>query len=153
MQAMNFNDLGLTGSRAYSFGPAFRWNIFSGGRIKNSIKIEEAKTKQLYAIYENTVLNALEEVENAFLAYGYEKQRTILLAESVESAKKSAELVQTLYKNGLTDFQNVLDMQRALFVQQDSLAESKGQVTSNFIRIYKAFGGGWQDQSDIKTVK
>ena len=52
-------------------------------------------------------------------------------------------LVQTLYSAGLTHFQNVLDTERALFEQEDELAESEGLVASNLIRVYRALGGGW----------
>jgi outer membrane protein TolC len=53
------------------------------------------------------------------------------------------QLVDTLYRTGLTDFQNVLDTQRSLFEQEDDLAQSEGFVTQDLIRIYKALGGGW----------
>ena len=57
------------------------------------------------------------------------------------------ELVQTLYKSGLTNFQNVLDSERSLFLQQDQLAESQGQVVKNLIRLYRALGGGWDPKA------
>ena len=93
--------------------------------------------------YEQTILLALEEIENAMVAFAEEQQRVEALERSVTSAKKSAELVKILYENGLTDFQNVLDMQRSLTNQQDQLAASRGQVANNLVRIYSALGGGW----------
>jgi outer membrane protein TolC len=78
------------------------------------------------------------------VAYVQENDRSVELAKSVESAKKSVELVQTLYRLGLTDFENVLVMQRSLFQQEDRLADSYGQVSRNLIRLYKSTGGGWQ---------
>jgi len=155
-EAMNFADLGNLSSRQYSFGPGFRWNIFDAKRIKNNVKIEEAKTKQLYSLYEKTVLGAIEDVENSFSAYHYEKQRCDSLSQSVVAAKRSVKLVDTLYRNGLTEFQNVLDMQRTLFVQQDNLAQSRGAVSKNMIRICKALGGGWekdQMQAEAESKK
>ena len=68
------------------------------------------------------------------------------------AAERSVELVLILYRTGLTDFQNVLDMQRSLFEQQDELAESEGQVTQNLIRIYAALGGGW-DPADLPELE
>lgn len=128
---------------AFGIGPSLRWNLFSGGRIQGNIQLEDARTQQTLLAYEQTVLLALEEVENAMVAYVQEVNRRDTLTRSVEAAEKSVDLVQTLYKEGLTDFQNVLDTQRSLFQQQDQLASSQGQVTQNVVRIYKSLGGGW----------
>jgi outer membrane protein TolC len=82
-------------------------------------------------------------VENAMTAFVKERQRSSLLDKTVTEARESVKLVVNLYENGLTDFQNVLDMQRSLFDQQDLLAASEGAVTQNLVRIYRALGGGW----------
>lgn len=136
-----------TGGRYWSFGPSFRWNLFDGGRIRSQIQMEEARTEQALAAYELTVLNALEDVEDSMAAYANESIRLDTLKRSVAAARKSVTLVQTLYKTGLTDFQNVLDMERTLFEQQDTFAVSQGLVTRNLIRIYKALGGGWYPEN------
>ncbi|MBL7152369.1 MAG: efflux transporter outer membrane subunit [Phycisphaerae bacterium] len=147
LQAAELSDVGNTSSRAYSFGPSLRWNVFDGKRIRNSIKIEEAKAEQTRVRYERTVLSAVEEVENSLTAYAQESRRRDALDRSATASERSVELVQTLYKNGLTDFQNVLDMQRMLFLQQDKLAASRGQVVLNMVRIYKSLGGGWSGET------
>lgn len=143
LQATDFSDMTKDGSEAYSFGPGFRWAIFDANRIKNNIRIQETRTQQLFYHYQQTVLTAQEEVENAITDFIQEKRRNVSLAQSVDSAKRSSVLVETLYKSGLTDFQNVLVTQRALSAQQDSLAESQGQMAQNLIQLYKALGGGW----------
>ena len=131
-------------------------NIFDGSRVRNQIKIEESKTNQLYWQYRSTVLTALEEVENAMTDYAQELERKAALQQSVTAAKESVQLVVTQYKSGLTDFQNVLILQRSQLVQQDKLAQSEGQVVQNLIRIYKALGG-WGEEvrvaSDGSTAK
>lgn len=134
-----FND----GKQAWSFGPAFRWNLFDGGRVRARIKIEDARTDQALAFYEQAVLAAFQDLEDSLVAYNEERRRYDALARSVVAAAHSVDLVDTLYRAGLTDFQNVLDTQRSLFLQQDSLAESEGAVAKNLIRIYRALGGGW----------
>jgi NodT family efflux transporter outer membrane factor (OMF) lipoprotein len=143
LQATDFSDITRDGSEAYSFGPGFRWAIFDANRIKNNIRIQETRTQQLFYQYQQTVLTAQEEVENAITDFIQEKRRNLSLAQSVDSAKRSSVLVETLYKSGLTDFQNVLVTQRSLSAQQDSLAASQGQMAQNLIRLYKALGGGW----------
>jgi NodT family efflux transporter outer membrane factor (OMF) lipoprotein len=128
---------------AFSFGPAVRWNFFDGGRIRANVRAQESLTEQAFLGYEQTVLLALEEVEDAFVAYVQENERRDTLQRSVAAADAAVKLVNTLYRTGLTDFQNVLDTERSLFQQQDQLAQSEGQVTQNLIQIYRALGGGW----------
>ena len=141
-------------NRAWGFGPSFRWNLFDGGRIRNNIKIQEARTEQALIGYEQTVLLALEDVENAMVAYVREGNRKEALARSVTASIKSVDLVETLYRSGLTDFQNLLDMQRAQFQQEDFLAQSQGTVVQNLIRIYKSLGGGWAtDQTENSEIE
>lgn len=160
LEGQDFSDTGDWDSRTWGFGPAMRWNLFDGDRIRNAIKVEEARTEQAMADYERTVLLALEEVENAMVAFEREKERLEDLFNSVAAAQESVKLVRELYDNGLTDFQNVLDMQRALTAQQDLLAESEGTVANNLVRLYTALGGGWsiepieeQDQLNKDEVR
>jgi NodT family efflux transporter outer membrane factor (OMF) lipoprotein len=139
----NFDDLGDTDNRNWSLGGIFTWNLFDGGRVRGRIDVEDARTEQALQRYEQTVLDALGEVETAMSDFARQKQRRASLAKSVFAAQESVRLVLILYRTGLTDFQNVLDTQRSLFELQDQLAGSEGQVTSDLIRIYTALGGGW----------
>ncbi len=144
MAANDFSDaLSYSKSRMHSFGPSIRWNIFDGGRVRSRIKVEGARTEQALNRYEQTVLNALEDVENAVVSYIQEDLRRGALERSVTAARKSSELVNTLYVNGLTNFQNVQEMERFQFEQEDQFAESEGKVIQNLIRIYRSLGGGW----------
>jgi NodT family efflux transporter outer membrane factor (OMF) lipoprotein len=142
-EAFDSSDLLERSSRTYGFGPSFRWNLFDGGRVRQAIQVEDARTNQALARYEQTVLSALEDVEDAMVAYVQESARRDALERSAVAGEKAVELVNVLYRTGLTDFQNVLDTERSLFVQQDQLAESEGLVTQNLIEIYRALGGGW----------
>jgi NodT family efflux transporter outer membrane factor (OMF) lipoprotein len=147
LEAQNLDDLDNWGSRTWGFGPAFRWNLFDSNRIRSNIQLEEARTQESLLQYEQAVLLALEDVEDSMVAYEEEQIRLEALMRSVDAAQKSVGLVDTLYRSGLTDFQNVLDMQRSLSEQQDKFAESEGQVVQNLIRIYKSLGGGWSTDS------
>ncbi len=142
-ESMNSDNLFERPSRAYGFGPSIRWNLFSGNRIRGNIKLQELITDEVYVQYEKTVLLAVEEVENSMVEYIQKISRTDSLTKSVAASEKSTVLVGDLYRNGLTDFQNVLDMQRTLSRQQDNLAQSQGDITKSIVRIYKAIGGGW----------
>jgi multidrug efflux system outer membrane protein len=145
--AQIFQPNGIT----WGFGPQFRWNIFDGGRIRSTIKVEDARTDQALSTYEQTVLLALEDVENSMVSYQQEKIRRDALHRSVVAARKAVDLVDTLYRTGLVDFQNVLDTQRTQFVEEDRLVQSEGFVTQNLIGIYRALGGGWEPPPSSTT--
>jgi outer membrane protein TolC len=144
IQSRQLSGVGNIHNQAYSFGPGLRWNLFDGNRIRNTIKIEEAVTQELLAAWENTVLLAVEDVENAMVSYEQLQLQRQAMTRAVEATRRSVELVETQYKSGLTDFQNVLDTQRSLRTQQDFLAASEGAQLQSLVRIYKSFGGGWQ---------
>jgi NodT family efflux transporter outer membrane factor (OMF) lipoprotein len=137
-------DLFSGANTLYSFGPQLRWSIFNGKRIRSQINAEEAATRAALHLYEQALLLALEEVEDTMSAYANEKDRIQSLEVAASSAQKSVDLVTELYKSGLTDFQNVLNMERALLEQQDELATSHGLVGSYLVGVYKALGGGWK---------
>ena len=134
-------------NETWSIGPVFRWNLFDGGRVRNSIGVEEARTEQALAAYEASVLEALRDTENSLVAYASEQERLEALERSVTAAAASADLVRTLYRSGLTEFQNVLVTERSLVDQQDLRAVSKGEVVQNVISVYRAIGGGWSADS------
>ncbi|MCP5364743.1 MAG: efflux transporter outer membrane subunit [Hyphomicrobiales bacterium] len=152
-QKFGVTDLLNSKNLGYGFGPTMIWNVFDGGRIRSNIKVQDALTEQSLLNYEQTVLTALQEVEDAMVGFVQESERRDTLARSVGAAQRSVDLVQTLYVTGLTDFQNVQDQERSLFEQQDALEASKGLVTTNLINLYQALGGGWSPlRDDQKTA-
>jgi outer membrane protein TolC len=106
--------------------------------------VQTAIQEQKLIAYESTILTALEEVENALTAFVNEQDRNNNLQEAAEASKTAVELVQQKYETGLVDFSDVLDAQRSLLSFQNELVQSNGVVSSNFIRLYKALGGGWK---------
>ena len=133
-------------SRAWSLGPSIRWPIFAGGRIRAQIEVQNAQQEQALAVFERTVLTALEDVENALVAYLREGDRRRALDEAVVANRVAVGLAEDLYKKGLTSFIDVLDAQRALYLSQADLARSEAEVTLDLVGLYKALGGGWESQ-------
>lgn len=142
LQSLSSGDLFDSASRAYSFGPSFRWQIFSAGRIRNSIAAEESRAMQALAAYETTVLGAVEEVETSMAAIVNERDRLGDLGRAVASSRETVKLVKDNYEGGLVNFQSVLDSERTRLEAEDQEAFSRGQLAQNYIRLYKALGGG-----------
>ncbi len=132
-------------NQLWSFGPSIRWPIFDGGRIRANIRVQDARLEQTLAAYEYTVMIALEEVENALVAYAKEQNRLISLEEAVRANRHAVDIAKSLYANGLTSFLNVLDSERSLFVAEDQQIQSEAIVLTNLVALYKALGGGWAD--------
>ncbi len=142
-QAFEAGQLSDGGASGWSLGPRMRWNLFDGDRVRNAIEVRDAQTERALVRYENTLLTALEEVENAFVAYDREQARRLVLQRAVDASQEAADLSRTRYVNGLVDFQDVLDSERALAEQEDNMATSEGLVSRNVIRLFRALGGGW----------
>jgi NodT family efflux transporter outer membrane factor (OMF) lipoprotein len=138
------SDLFKNNSLGYSTGPSITWNLFNYGRITNSIRVEDARFQKLAVDYENTVLQAVQEVEDAMIAYLRTQDKVAFLADAVAAYKSSVGLSTKQYKEGMVDFQRVLDAQQNLVQQQDNLVTTTGDVGLNLISLYKALGGGWE---------
>jgi NodT family efflux transporter outer membrane factor (OMF) lipoprotein len=143
LESISTGDLFTYASRTWRFGPGVSWNIFDAGAIRRNIEVQTARQEQALIQYESAVLGALEEVENVLVAYAEEQRRRASLVKAEAAARRSVLLARDQYRAGLTNFNNVLDAQRALLSLQDQLTLSRGAVTSNLVRLYKALGGGW----------
>ena len=135
-------------NKAWDIGSAFFWNVFDFGRISNLVKIEELKTNSAFLNYKKAVLYALTDVENAIIMYASENERMKHLKKATASAHKALEQVKILYSNGLTDFQNVLSSETYSLLHEDNFIQSQGLKTIALISLYRAFGGGWQNDSE-----
>jgi NodT family efflux transporter outer membrane factor (OMF) lipoprotein len=143
LEALTPSALWRAGAATASLAATATQTVFAGGQIVGAIQAQDAVREQALAQYQATVLAALGEVENALVAYAQEQDRRQALADGAAAAERALSLAQDQYGSGLIDFQVVLDAQRSLYLLQDQLAASEGQVTSNLIRLYKAIGGGW----------
>ena len=140
----NFSDLFTSGGITYFIGPTFQLPILNYGRLKNNVRVQDARFQQLVVSYQNTVLRAFQDVEDATVGFLRTQEQKTFLAESVEQYKLSVELSLIQYSEGLTDFQRVIDAQRNLAQQEDAFASATGAVSTNLIALYKALGGGWE---------
>ena len=144
LESISLEKLVTSPARLWSLGPSISWPIFDAGAIRSNIKIQGELQQQAYLRYEHTVLTALEEVENALISYVKEQQRLENLRNGAAAAEQAADLAENQYLSGMTGFNNVLDAQRSLLSFEDQMAESRGAVLADLVRIYKSMGGGWQ---------
>ena len=144
----SFSDIWDADSLVFFGGPAFRWDLFNYGRLKNQVRVQDARFQQLLVNYRDTVVRALRETEDAMIAYRRGKEEAAFLNEGAEAAKRSVELSMIQYREGLVDFQRVLDTQRFLAQQENAAAQAVGSVASSLIATYKALAGGWELRID-----
>jgi NodT family efflux transporter outer membrane factor (OMF) lipoprotein len=132
----------ISGSWILSGG--LSWNIWNYGRIKGNIRLQDARFQQLAIDYENTVLNAQAEAENAIVAYLESRLQQDLYKQAADAALLSVELAEVQYQEGLVDFDTVVNNLQALRAQQDLLASTHGAVATSLVNVYLALGGGWE---------
>jgi len=153
IEALSLGNLIAAVSRTLNIGPRIAWPIFNAGSIRANIEIQTVLQEQTMIQYETAVLSALEEVENALVAYVEEQIRRESLEQAVDAAKQVLELAQYKYQTGLIDFITVLDAQRSLLDYEEKLIQSTGSITSNLVRLYKALGGGWSSLTPDKEYE
>ncbi len=140
----DLGDLFDADSIAYNFGPAASWNVFNYGRLKNQVRVQDARLEELIVNYQNTVLQAAREVEDGLSSYVGSRKQSEYLAESVKAAQRSVDLALVQYREGAVDYQRVLDTQQTLLRSQDAYTTVRGEAINALISVYKALGGGWE---------
>jgi NodT family efflux transporter outer membrane factor (OMF) lipoprotein len=143
-QGLELADMTDPGSAFWSIGPALRWPVFDAGRIRAAIDVRDARQESALARYEQTVLIALEDVENAMVAYANEERSHRSLVAAVEASRRALEIANALYQRGLVNFLNILEGQRALYLSQDALVQNQQRGATSVVALYKALGGGWE---------
>lgn len=137
---------------SWGVGPSLSWNLLDRGTLGNQILVQDARFQQLHERYRDAVFNAAREVDDAAIAYANGQTEITLLTQTGEAARRSLEIANTQYREGMADFQRVLDSQRALFSQQERLVNSRGTQMRDLITLYKALGGGWEQGRERALV-
>ena len=149
LESLSSGNLLSAGGRGFSIGPlVLSWPLFDAGALRRNVKAQGAREEELLAVYEKTVLNAVAEVRNALSDYDQERQRRRSLEEGSLAARRALELAEDRYRQGLSDFGDVLAAQGALLSLEDGLESNAGSLTAALIRLYKALGGGWAPLSE-----
>jgi len=130
-----------------AIGPAFRWNIFDYGRIKNNVRLQDVRLQELIEQYQETTLKAAREIDDAAISVVKTAEQEVILEESVKTSKRALDIANKRYREGYSGFQRVLDSQQAVFSQAERQLVNQGNHVSAVISLYKALGGGWLQES------
>lgn len=141
----DFKDLTKHKSFTYEIAPALSWTIFSGGKLVNATKSARAQLDEAIDQFNQTVLTAVQETDNAMTAYRSSIKQIVALREVRNQGQETLTLSLDLYKQGLTPFQNVLDAQRSLLSYENQLVQARGNSLLQLIALYQALGGGWSN--------
>ncbi|MDD5471606.1 MAG: efflux transporter outer membrane subunit [Sideroxydans sp.] len=152
-KARTFGALGDSANLTRSLSASLAQTIFDGGRLSSRIEAQNAVQQQALIAYEQSVLLALEEMENALTSYANSHERRAALQRSSISARNAALMARQRYEGGLIDFQSVLDTDRTLLSSQDSLASAELEERTALIGLYKAMGGGWNEEAALPVAQ
>jgi NodT family efflux transporter outer membrane factor (OMF) lipoprotein len=143
-----FEGRGIT----FAFGPAFTWNILNYGQITNQVRVEDAALQTLLVDYQNTVLQAQQQVENGLTSFLQGREQVDFLRASVAAANAALGIALLQYTLGTRDFTTVLTAEQNLYTAQNDLAIAEGNVSTGLASVYEALGGGWQIRADNEFV-
>jgi multidrug efflux system outer membrane protein len=135
------NLFGTGDSRAWAVTPALSWAGFDLGSAKARLRGANAATEESLAAFEQSVLLALEETENALVAYRAQQQRLVNLADQARESTRAANIARTRYREGLADFLQLLDAERTQLQAEDAVAQAEAGVFTSVVAVYKSLGG------------
>jgi NodT family efflux transporter outer membrane factor (OMF) lipoprotein len=124
-------------------GPVVSFPLFDVGRVRERVEVAQAGREEAQAIYNATVLQALEESEGSLVTYDRAHARLAILESAVRSSGRAADLAQQRFEAGLTDFLQVLDAERTLLDAENQLEQGRTAAATALVAVYKAVGGTW----------
>jgi multidrug efflux system outer membrane protein len=141
--ASSFDALGDGGTFRYAVGPFISWPALNLGRVKARVDVTRAREAEAQALYSQTVLFALQEVENSLVRYRTAHSRVERIRDAAEASERAAELARLRFSGGVADFLQVLDAERTQLDAESQLAQSRTEAATAYAALYKALGGSW----------
>jgi len=144
LEARTLLGLGGSGSESFLTGPRLTWAAFDLARIRARIAAAHAGADAVLADYQQTVLLALEDAENALVNFGQQRNRLVFLNDAREASRQARQLSTLRFETGISDWMSVLEAERRVI--EDERQQVRGQTTTliALLSIYKAMGGGWE---------
>ena len=138
------SQIGSSAAQAWGVAPSITWVAFDMGSVRARLRGAEADVEGALASYEQQVLLALEESENAFSDYARAQERLLALLRQSGASRAAAEQAAIRYREGTVDFLVLLDAERERLAAEDAQAQAEVEVYRGVVGLYKALGGGWQ---------
>ncbi len=145
-QTFQLSSFGSWGSRQFSIGPSITLPVFQGGRLHGTLDLRKAEQQEAAIRYQQIVLAAWHEVDDALINYTAEERRRDSLAHSVDENELALSVAQRRYREGAIDFLNVLSVQKSFLDARSEAIRSNMTASVNLIKLFKALGGGWETQ-------
>ena len=148
----DFGDLFSSDALTFSLGPSFVWPFLNYGRIRNNIRVQDARLQQALVNYREVVLQSSREAEDSIEGWHSRLNQTDILTQTVASAERSNQLSVLRYREGFSDYQRVLDSQQSLFNSQQRLVTQRGTSVASLVSLYRSLGGGWESQDSLPLI-
>jgi outer membrane protein TolC len=153
VQGQGFGRTPLESSFIGSIGPSAYWSLLDFGTLDAQIERQDYRTRQLLLNYQRTVLLAVEQVDDAINNYSAQQDRLRNLGNALDAAERAVAVASQRYDRGFTNYLDVLDAQRELYALQDQYATTQEAVVLQYVGLYKALGGGWENYQSIPPVR
>jgi multidrug efflux system outer membrane protein len=141
--ATTFDALGDQGTFRYGIGPVISWPALNLGRVKAGVDLSRARESEARAVYDQTVLRALQEVETSLVRYRTARSRVDRIRDAAEASGRAAELARLRFTGGAAGFLEVLDAERTQLEAETQLVQGRTDAATAYAALYKAFGGTW----------
>lgn len=143
LQSLKASDFTDWGSRQWSIGPSLSLPIFDGGRRRAAVELRKLDQQQAAVTYQQTVLRAWHEIENALSGYSAEQERNRELATALAQSRDAYDIARVRYNHGMINYLAELDARRTLFQTERAYSQSNTQLGTQWVAVYKALGGDW----------
>jgi NodT family efflux transporter outer membrane factor (OMF) lipoprotein len=144
VESLHLSNLFIPASTAFAVGPSISIPIFEGGQLKGALELRESRQREAAIFFQETVLRAWKDVDDALTAYRETQRRRADIARSVTENQAALQAARQRYSEGAIDFLNVITTQAQLLQSENDLADSDTQIATNLVNLYRAIGGGWQ---------
>ena len=133
-------------------GPSITIPIFDGGRLRSNLVLVEARQQEAAIAYQKAVLQAWHDVVNALAALKGDEGRRAFLLKQVADARRGLSLARTRYTQGVDTFTTVLQNSQNVLTAEVNLSQATANISTDFVALYKALGGGWETTFPDKPV-
>jgi outer membrane protein TolC len=143
LESLHLGNLFTPTSTAFAVGPSFSIPIFEGGRLRGALALSEARQREAAIFFQETVLRAWKEVDDALTDYREAQRQRIEIARAVAENQSALQAARQRYSEGATNFLDVTATQAQLLQSENDLSDSDTQIATDLVNLYHALGGGW----------